>query len=111
VTITTRGRTSPRASCTTAIRGRTSPRASCATTTIAASPTAPAQPAAPPVAAADLVTAQRSLNQLGYYQGPTDGVASPALHLAIASYQRDHGLAVTGSPDPTTVGKLSVYTQ
>jgi len=68
----------------------------------------PAPPAAP---SPDLVTAQRALNQLGYYQGPTDGVASQALHLAIAAYQRDQSLPVTGHTDPATIAKLSVYTQ
>jgi localization factor PodJL len=66
----------------------------------------PSQPASP-----DLVTAQRALNQLGYYQGPTDGSASPALKLALAAYQRDQGLPVSGAPDPATVGKLAVYTR
>ena len=77
-------------------------------------PSAPAAPAVQASAAApspDLVTAQRALNQLGYYQGPTDGVASPALHLAIAAYQRDQGLTVSGSPDAATIGKLAVYTR
>jgi localization factor PodJL len=69
--------------------------------------TAPA--AAPP--SPDIVTAQRALNQLGYYQGPTDGSPSPALHLAIAAYQRDQSLPVTGATDPTTIGKLAVYTK
>ncbi len=78
-------------------------------------PTA-ANPATMPPAAAmapspDLVTAQRALNQLGYYQGPTDGVASQALHMALAAYQRDQSLPVTGNPDPATVGKLAVYTR
>ena len=68
-------------------------------------------PAPTPAGSPDLVTAQRALNQLGYYQGPTDGAASPALHLAIAAYQRDQGLPVTGSPDAATIGKLSVYTR
>jgi localization factor PodJL len=77
----------------------------------AASAAAPA--AASPVQAAslDLVTAQRALNQLGYYQGPTDGVASPALHMALAAYQRDQTLPVTGATDPATLAKLSVYTR
>jgi localization factor PodJL len=57
------------------------------------------------------VVAQRALNQLGYYQGPTDGVASPALHLALAAYQRDQSLPVTGATDPATLEKLSVYTR
>jgi localization factor PodJL len=59
----------------------------------------------------DLVVAQRALNQLGYYQGPTDGAASPALHLALAAYQRDQALPVTGATDPATLAKLSVYTR
>jgi localization factor PodJL len=72
--------------------------------------------AAAPAAAApspqpDVVTAQRALNQLGYYAGPSDGAASQALHLAIAAYQRDQGLEVTGSPDAATIGKLSAYTR
>ena len=69
-------------------------------------------PAAPTTAASpDLVTAQRALNQLGYYQGPTDGVASQALHMALAAYQRDQALPVSGNPDPATIGKLAVYTR
>jgi localization factor PodJL len=79
------------------------PAAQSASTQTVAVQTAPASP--------ELITAQRALNQLGYYQGPTDGVASPALHLALAAYQRDQSLPVTGSPDPATVGKLSVYTR
>ncbi|MGH6955033.1 MAG: SEL1-like repeat protein, partial [Caulobacteraceae bacterium] len=74
----------------------------------------PAPPAAsaaagPPSSA--LVTAQRALNQLGYYQGPTDGQSSPALRLALAAYQRDQSLPVTGAADAATVAKLQVYTQ
>ena len=75
---------------------------------------AAASGAATPIAAPpspDIVTAQRALNQLGYYQGPTDGSPSPALHLAIAAYQRDQSLPVTGAPDAATIGKLSVYTR
>jgi localization factor PodJL len=78
----------------------------------AASPSAPAMaaPAAQP-ASPDLVTAQRALNQLGYYQGPTDGIASPALHMALAAYQRDQSLPVSGATDPATLAKLSIYTR
>ena len=69
-------------------------------------------PAAPAVAGSpDVVTAQRALNQLGYYQGPTDGVASQALHMALAAYQRDQSLPVSGNPDAATIGKLAVYTR
>ncbi|MEJ0064721.1 MAG: peptidoglycan-binding protein [Caulobacteraceae bacterium] len=69
-------------------------------------------PAAAPIAGSpDVVTAQRALNQLGYYQGPTDGVASQALHMALAAYQRDQSLPVSGNPDAATIGKLAVYTR
>jgi localization factor PodJL len=67
---------------------------------------AAAQPPSP-----DVVTAQRALNQLGYYQGPTDGTVSPALKLALAAYQRDNGLPVSGAADAATVSKLAVFTR
>ncbi|MDX5331836.1 MAG: peptidoglycan-binding protein, partial [Caulobacteraceae bacterium] len=60
---------------------------------------------------ASVQTAQKALSRLGYYQGPTDGVASPALRLAVAAYQRDQGMAATGALDQTTVSKLSVFTR
>ncbi|OZA84229.1 MAG: hypothetical protein B7X77_00925 [Caulobacter sp. 39-67-4] len=60
---------------------------------------------------AGLGTAQRVLSQLGYYQGPRDGVASPALRMAIAAYQRDQGLPSSGALDGETLNRLSVYTR
>ncbi len=63
-------------------------------------------PAAGPSGAGDVVTAQRGLSALGYYQGPIDGVQTPALKLALSSYQRDQGLPMTGATDSTTVGRL-----
>lgn len=83
----------------------------------AASAFRPAEAAAPTAAVAAgvspqaLQTAQRALSRLGYYQGPTDGAASPALRLAVAAYQRDQGLPATGALDQTTVSKLSVFTR
>lgn len=59
----------------------------------------------------DLARAQRALSRLGYYQGPTDGSASPALKMAIAAYQRQAGFAATGELDPTTLSRLQVFTQ
>jgi localization factor PodJL len=56
------------------------------------------------------VIAQRALSRLGYYQGPRDGAASPALNMAIAAYQREQGLPATGALDDTTVAKLVVFT-
>jgi localization factor PodJL len=60
---------------------------------------------------ADITTAQRGLSRLGYYQGPYDGVNSPALSLAIAAYQRDQGLQSTGALDTTVVQRLSAAAQ
>ena len=71
-----------------------------------ASTTASAGPAT-----AGLGVAQRVLSQLGYYQGPRDGVASPALRMAIAAYQRDQGLPSSGALDGETLNRLSVYTR
>ena len=72
---------------------------------------ASAAPPAGPVTAAvgDLVTAQKALSSLGYYQGPADGASSPALRLALSAYQHDQGLSATGAADPATVARLSAY--
>jgi localization factor PodJL len=66
---------------------------------------------APAGGSADITTAQRGLSRLGYYQGPYDGVGSPALSLAIAAYQRDQGLQSTGVLDQTVVQRLSPAAQ
>ncbi len=59
----------------------------------------------------DITTAQRGLSRLGYYQGPYDGVNSPALSLAIAAYQRDQGMQSTGQIDGTVVQRLTAAAQ
>ncbi|WP_354068528.1 peptidoglycan-binding protein [Caulobacter sp. 1776] len=64
---------------------------------------------AAPAANANLGLAQKVLSQLGYYQGPRDGVASPALRMAIAAYQRDQGLPASGAMDGETLNRLAVY--
>ncbi len=61
--------------------------------------------------AGDITTAQRGLSRLGYYQGPYDGVNSPALSLAIAAYQRDQGMPSTGALDGTVVQRLTAAAQ
>ncbi|MBQ1543757.1 MAG: SEL1-like repeat protein [Caulobacteraceae bacterium] len=72
---------------------------------------APTQAAAAAASASkvNLSIAQRALSVLGYYQGPTDGGASPAVKLAIQAYQRDQSLAQTGALDQTTFDRLSAY--
>jgi localization factor PodJL len=69
------------------------------------------QVATTPTGSPDVVTAQRALLQLGYYQGPTDGVSSPAIHGAIQAYQRDQSLPQTGDLASATLDKLAVYTR
>lgn len=43
------------------------------------------------------VQVQAALQQQGYYQGPVDGVVGPGTQAAIAAYQHDNGLRVTGT--------------
>jgi len=45
------------------------------------------------------VQVQQSLAHDGYYQGPIDGVIGPGTSSAIAAYQQDNGLPVTGGID------------
>jgi len=58
-----------------------------------------------------LAKAQKVLGRLGYYKGPANGAMSRNLKLAVATYQRDQGLAATGSLDPATASRLSVFTR
>lgn len=61
--------------------------------------------------AASVVAAQRVLSRLGFYQGPMDGVSSPALTMAVAAYQREQGLVASGGLDQATVSRLQVFTR
>ncbi|WP_309643544.1 peptidoglycan-binding protein [Phenylobacterium sp.] len=58
-----------------------------------------------------VATAQRALSRLGYYEGPVDGVTSPALKMAVVAYQRNETLPPTGTLDPTTISRLQVFTR
>jgi localization factor PodJL len=58
-----------------------------------------------------LAKAQKVLGRLGYYRGPADGSMSRDMKVAVANYQRDQGLAATGSLDPATASRLSVFTR
>lgn len=66
------------------------------------------QAAAAPVSVA---SAQRILGRLGYYKGPASGAASREFSLAVSAYQRDQGLAATGTIDRNTAQRLSVFTR
>lgn len=50
---------------------------------------------------------QGRLANLGFYQGPIDGVAAPALERAVRNFQIVHGLEATGAVDQATRDKLS----
>ena len=53
---------------------------------------------------------QAALQQLGYYLYAVDGVLGSVTEAAIANYQRDYGLPVTGAIDPRTVRSLGLTT-
>ena len=56
-----------------------------------------------------VMAAEKILGRLGYYKGRPDGANSRDLKLAVTAYQRDQGLAATGTLDPVTVSRLSVF--
>src|SRR6266567_3375934 len=61
--------------------------------------------------AADTTTVQAvqtELTQLGYYNGPIDGIFGPTTRDAVAKYQMDKQLDVTGSLSPDTLQSLGV---
>jgi localization factor PodJL len=59
--------------------------------------------------APQIADAQRALSRLGYFKGPADGAVSPTLGTALAAYQRDQNLEVTGALDGATRQKLSAF--
>lgn len=55
-----------------------------------------------------ILNVQRALKQLGYYLGGLNGSLGPALRQALAKYQEDAGLEVTGAIDAATVEALGL---
>ena len=53
-------------------------------------------------------TAQMELTELGYYNGPVDGVFGPTTRDAVAKYQIAKQLNVTGSLSPDTLQSLGI---
>lgn len=51
---------------------------------------------------------QTALQQLGYFPYAIDGVFGPLTQNAVANYQRDYQLSVTGAIDPPTVRSLGL---
>jgi len=61
-----------------------------------------------PVADATVEATQERLAQLDYYNGPVDGIFGPATRDAVAKYQIDNQLDVTGSLSPDTLQSLGL---
>jgi hypothetical protein len=51
---------------------------------------------------------QAQLARDGYYRGPVDGVIGPGTRSAIAAYQRDNGLHVTGTINGRLLASLGI---
>jgi len=51
---------------------------------------------------------QRALQQLGYYSGGLTGSLGPSTRAALAAYQEDAGLEITGAIDAPTVEALGL---
>jgi Putative peptidoglycan binding domain len=55
-----------------------------------------------------VVNVQSALQEEGYYYGTITGSLGPATRAALAAYQRDHGLVITGAIDEPTVELLGL---
>ena len=56
-----------------------------------------------------IANVQTALQDAGYYYGPITGSLSVDTRAAIANFQRDYGLEVTGAIDEATVEALGLY--
>lgn len=55
-----------------------------------------------------VLSVQQALQELGYYNGPVDGVLGPSSRAAIQAYQRSYGLPITGRIDPPLLDSLDL---
>jgi N-acetylmuramoyl-L-alanine amidase len=55
-----------------------------------------------------ILAVQRALAQLGYYDGPLDGVVGPQTKKVIRWFQSVDSLPVTGEIDPATLKALRI---
>jgi peptidoglycan hydrolase-like protein with peptidoglycan-binding domain len=55
-----------------------------------------------------ILAVQQALAQLGYYNGPVDGVAGPQTEEAIGWFQSVASLPVTGEIDSATLRALRI---
>jgi len=65
-------------------------------------------PAPTPVVDVETRDIQRRLRELGYYHGPLDGVTGHGTRIALAEFQPDHRLRVTGEPTHRTLRALNL---
>ena len=56
-----------------------------------------------------IANVQTALQNAGYYYGPITGSLSVDTRAAIANFQRDYGLPITGAIDEPTVEALGLY--
>jgi hypothetical protein len=63
---------------------------------------------APPVPDPTVTAAQTALTQLGYYNGPIDGLFGPTTRDAVARYQTEKNLSVTGSLTSDTLQAMGL---
>jgi hypothetical protein len=78
---------------------------------IPAKPVTPSHTVTPakPVPSAAVVTLQKQLGLLNYYEGPVDGLMGPQTVAAITYLQRDAGLTQTGTMNAATQAALANY--
>ena len=55
-----------------------------------------------------MAAVQQVLAQQGYYRGQIDGEFGPETRAALAEYQSNHGLRVTGTLTPDTLQALGL---
>jgi peptidoglycan hydrolase-like protein with peptidoglycan-binding domain len=65
-------------------------------------------PTAVPVSDIETRDVQRRLRELGYYHGPLDGIMGHRTRIALAEFQHDHRLRVTGEPTHRTLRALNL---
>jgi len=64
-----------------------------------ASSVPPAASSGKPLEASRLAMLQSALFEMGFYDGPVDGIDGPRTHFAIVTYQKAHGLEATAIAD------------
>ena len=65
------------------------------------------EPARAAVPSVDIVAAQKTLADLGYYLGPADGRRGPALRSAVMAFQKVQGLGIDGAIGAATLTALA----